>query len=409
MERPPSEFKEILDERYVTINLQSDSHRPHGQHPRRKSFTPSMRRERPQLRSSPLAGASYSTDGAGNVIEHTSALEQEIARRRSMLPGINTEDLARLAALSPSTPTLSYSSSPNPSRQGSMEITSEPQMPRRARPSFISLAPQSSCESLVPPTPTSPTIRARHSSPHLAVVAKPSPQNPSPGPGPANWMTAAPAPSFSRMAVRGSGVVLPVKASSRAGEQIRLRSNPNRPAAIAATSSAQSQPPTKPRSLKSFRSMSRIFQGNAEAEDDRAIPAVPVSFSSPGPQSSASSFESGVSHREDRSHKRAPHSPVPVTPNGPISSERQPVPAIAESSRFSEDAEEGIVGLAQGQSKLGDRGSESQVKRIWSKIPKWCAHSQSAALFVGQIRIGMLYSFVVSCCASPYSFFIGDG
>ncbi|CCO34126.1 hypothetical protein BN14_08218 [Rhizoctonia solani AG-1 IB] len=358
----------------VTIQLQSDARGPHGQHPRRKSFTPSMRRERPQLRSSPLAGASYSADGAGNVVQHTSALEEEISRRRSMLPGINAEDLARLAALPPSTPALSYSSSTNPSRQGSMEIALEPQTPRRARPSFISLAPQNSSESLVPPTPTSPTLRARHSSPHLAVVAKPSPIDPSPGPGPANWMTAAPAPSFSRIGVRGSGVVLPVKASSRAGEQIRLRSNPNRPAAIAATSSTQLQPPTKSRSLKSFRSMNRIIRGNTEAEDKEA-PAVPISLSPPNPQLRANSFESKVSHREAQYDKPTLHLSVPVAPSDSIRSEQQSVPTTANSSRFSEDAEVGVVGLVEGQSKLGDKAGEGRVRRLWSKVRKWRAHS----------------------------------
>ncbi|KAF8686569.1 hypothetical protein RHS04_00061 [Rhizoctonia solani] len=256
MSHPSSQPKETLNE--------SDAYRSHGQQPRRNSFTPSVRRERPQLRSSPLAGASYSTDGAGNVVEHTSALEEEIARRRSMLPGINTDDLARLAMLSPSTPALSYSSSPSPSRQGSIELNTEHQGPRRARPSFISLAPQKSYESLAPPTPTSPTLRARHSSPHLGIEAKSSPLHTTPtssaGPATANWMTAAPSPSFSRVAARGSGVILPVKASSRAGQQIRMRSNPSRPATSADLSSAEPQSLPKPQSLNSLRPMSRLLR-----------------------------------------------------------------------------------------------------------------------------------------------------
>ncbi|KDN44329.1 hypothetical protein RSAG8_05593, partial [Rhizoctonia solani AG-8 WAC10335] len=168
MERPPSQLKEIFDESDVP------------KQPRRNSSTPSMLRDRPTLRSSPLAGSSFSADGAGNVVEHTSALEEELARRRTMLPGLNDEELAMLAASSPSslTPALSFSSSPNPSLKGSVETTEESQSPRRARPSFISLAQgprPGSRGSLAPPTPTSPTLRARHSSPHLAIIADPSP------------------------------------------------------------------------------------------------------------------------------------------------------------------------------------------------------------------------------------------
>ncbi|KAH7337825.1 hypothetical protein B0J17DRAFT_664354 [Rhizoctonia solani] len=367
MERPPSQQRETMDE--------SDTH---GQ-PRRNSFTPSMRRERPILRSSPLAGASFSADGAGNVVEHTSALDEEIARRRTMLPGVNDEDLARLAKLSPSTPALSPSSSPSPSRKGSLETTDESQ-PRRARPSFISLAPQGSRpgsrDSLVPPTPTSPTLRARHSSPHLAVTAKPSP--PDSGPGPANWMTAAPTPSFSRMGVRGSGVIMPVKASSRAGEQIRLKSTPNQPGSITTRPKTQPGSSTKPRSLRSFRSMSGILRGNGASEHDKQVSSMPTSISPSGSRSRASSFEVGV--RED-SASSSPTSPT--TPDDAIDMKghrhfgSMRGPAVAdydtEPSLFSEDA--GVTGVTRDQAGLEEKESASRVKRIWTKVRKWRAHS----------------------------------
>ncbi|CAE6471338.1 unnamed protein product [Rhizoctonia solani] len=359
MERPPIQLKEPFDE--------SDGRSPHSQQPRRNSLTPSIRRERPALRSSPLAGPSYSADGAGNVVEHTSALEEEIARRRTALPGFNDEDLARLANLPPSTPALSHSSSPNPSRKGSLETTEEPQT-RHARPSFISLEPQGSRPgsrgSLAPPTPTSPTLRARHSSPHLAVTA-----NPKPDPGPANWMTAAPAPSFSRTAVRGSGVVLPVKASSKAGERIRKKSTPNQLASAMAKPDAQVQHSTKPRSLKSFRSMSRILRGSGTNEHEREIPPTPTPLSPRIPRSRASSFESGASSLDD-----------PVTPDesdnkdrGRFSSAR--TPAIADPDAKPPPFSERIEAAGLPAEKLALEGGGGGVKRLWSKVRKWRAHA----------------------------------
>ncbi|KAJ1300951.1 hypothetical protein OPQ81_003377 [Rhizoctonia solani] len=293
MERPFSQLKEMSDE--------GDTRRLSGQKPRRNSLTPSMRH------------------GAGNVIEHTSALEEEIAHRRAILAGLNDEDLSKLAALpSPSsTPALSYPSSPNPSRRGSLEAIEDPHTPRRARPSFISLAPQGSRpgsrDSLAPPTPTSPTLRARHSSPHLPSNVKPNPEL-----GPANWMTAAPVSSFSRTGVHGSGVILPVKASSRAGEQIRQKSTPNRPVTVAAKADTHSQSSPKPRSLKSFRSMSRILRTNSTAEYEEGAPAMPTSPASPSRRSYSSSFDFGAReiatplHQRALSHPATPTMPMPM-------------------------------------------------------------------------------------------------
>ncbi|KAG8731103.1 hypothetical protein FRC11_005141 [Ceratobasidium sp. 423] len=349
----------------MTITSQSDARRPHDQQPRRDSLTPSMRRERPALRSSPLAGPSYSADGAGNVVEHTSALEEEIARRRTALAGFSDEDLVKLAHLPPSTPALSHSSSPNPSRQGSLETTEDPQT-RRARPSFISLEPQGSRPgsrgSLAPPTPTSPTLRARHSSPHLAVIANPKPEL-----GPANWMTAAPAPSFSRTAVHGSGVVLPVKASSKAGERIRQKSTPNQPASTTGRPNTQPQSSAKPRSLRSFRSMGRILRGNETTEHERAVPPTPTPLSPSGPRSRASSFDSGASSLAD-----------PVTPDKPNTKDRghfssMRTPAISDPGEkpalFPEGV--GVAGVPAEQLSL----EGGRMKRLLSKVRKWRAHA----------------------------------
>lgn len=336
------------------------------------------------LRSSPLAGASYSADGAGNVVEHTSALEEEIARRRTMQVGLNDEDLSRLANISPtsssSTPALSYASSPNPSRKGSIETIEDLQAPRRARPSFISLAPQGSRpgsrDSLVPPTPTSPTLRARHSSPHLAVNTKPSP--PDSGPGPANWMTAAPTPSFSRMGVRGSGVVMPVKASSRAGEQIRLKSTPNQLGSVTTRPNTQPGASTKPRSLRSFRSMSRILGGNGAAAGEKQVPSMPTASSLPGSRSRASSFEAGGCESCASSSPTSPTTPndiVDMKALRKFGSVRGP--AIADPntgpSLFSEDA--GVAGAVRDQVGLDEKETAGRVKRIWTKVRKWRAHA----------------------------------
>ncbi|KAF8752070.1 hypothetical protein RHS01_07711, partial [Rhizoctonia solani] len=248
---------------------------------------------------------------------------------------------------------------PSPSRQGSIELNTEHQGPRRARPSFISLAPQKSYESLAPPTPTSPTLRARHSSPHLGIEVKSSPPHATPassaGPATANWMTAAPSPSFSRVAARGSGVILPVKASSRAGQQIRMRSNPSRPATSADLSSAEPQSLPKPQSLNSLRPMSRLLRVNGATENDKDALTVSDSRPSPGCQSRASSFRSGVAHEEVESRRHTPHSSDLATPNGSTSYEQRPVPAVAESSRFSEDAEMEGTQVQPSSKAKGDR------------------------------------------------------
>ncbi|CAE6474848.1 unnamed protein product [Rhizoctonia solani] len=357
MEHPSPLLKEGSDE-------QSDPQRPHSGRPGRDSFTPSMKRERPILRSSPLAGASFSADGAGNVVEHTSALEEELARRRTMLPGLSDDELAGLAASSPSSsvPTLSFSSSPNLSRKESLETTEEPRTPRRARPSFISLSPQGSRPgsrgSLAPPTPTSPTLRARHSSPHLAVI--PEPNSPDSGPGPANWMTAAPAPSFSRMGVRGSGVVMPVKASSRAGERIRLKSTPDQPAGITARPATQPGASTKRRSLKSFRSMS-ILRKNGAAEHEREVPSMPAIIPPP-PLSSASSFESIPTS--------SLASPITLSDSIHDKAHRQHAPSIAGS-----DLEPPLFSETTNQVGLEEKESAGRMKRLLSKVRKWRAQS----------------------------------
>ncbi|CAE6501968.1 unnamed protein product [Rhizoctonia solani] len=358
MEHPSLLLKEGSDE-------QSDPQRPHSGRPGRDSFTPSMKRERPILRSSPLAGASFSADGAGNVVEHTSALEEELARRRTMLPGLSDDELAGLAASSPSSsvPTLSFSSSPNLSRKESLETTEEPRTPRRARPSFISLSPQGSRPgsrgSLAPPTPTSPTLRARHSSPHLAVITEP--KLPDSGPGPANWMTAAPAPSFSRMGVRGSGVVMPVKASSWAGERIKLKSTPNQPARPVTQPTAS----TKPRSLKSFRSMS-ILRKKALVEHEREVPRMPTTVSPPSPQSSASSFQSTPT----------PSLASPITLsdafNDKVHGQRSPIhaPSIAGS-----DSGPSLFSETTNQVGPEEKEGASRMRRLLSKVRKWRAQS----------------------------------
>ncbi|CAE7158488.1 unnamed protein product [Rhizoctonia solani] len=345
-----------------------DAHRPYSQQPRRNSLTPSMKRERPMLRSSPLAGTSYSADGAGNVVEHTSALEEEITRRRTGLPGLNGDELARLAALPSSSLSISTYASPNTSRKGSLETTEDPYAPRRARPSFISLSPQGSRPgsrgSLVPPTPTSPTnspaLRERHSSPHLAAAAKPNP--PESGPGPANWMTAAPSPSFSRMGVHGSGVVMPVKAFSRAGERIKLKSTPGQPGGDSTRPDAHPGASTKPRSLKSFRSMSRLLLGNDATEHERDVPPMPTSISPPGPRSYASSSESS-----------SPTSPT--TPNDSTRSHRQLIPLIADTEPplFSDGA--AATGLAEDQVGPEEKEGAGRMRRLLSKVRKWRTQS----------------------------------
>lgn len=306
-------------------------HRPH-------SLTPSVRRgERPPLRSSPLAGPSYAADGVGNVIQHSSALEEEIARRRrSGL--LNEDDIVGLDALS--TPALS--------RKASADIDEPTGSPRRARPSFISLTPAPSRPgsrgsiSTRPQTPQSPSpasspmLRTRHSSPHLAADAEADKLQPAvpPRPSTADWMTAAPAPSFSRLAARNAGVVLPVKADSRAGDRIRRKSTPASPRPPKPTS----QPA---RSIKSFRSMNRLFKGPEE------VPPVPAVVTPGSGRSRASSIASRTSLGDVKLH-------VPATPTD----DSDPKVVIHVSEPLGQiDKEPEMEPERQGR-----------VKRLWAKV-----------------------------------------
>lgn len=237
MSRPPS-LRIELDITPAPDPTQSSQ----PQSPNSLTPSPSPRRERPPLRSSPLAGPSYASDGAGGIVERSSALGEEIARRKSLLvAGLDDTELARLASLSHSPTTSVEIVPPVPSRQNSSDSSTADShgIPKRkARPSFISLASPSSPShpSAHLPAPT-PTLRNRHSSPNIARSASldaPSPSPPLPttpsSDKDANWMTSAPAPSFSRTSIHARGVVLPVKAASKGGQRIRRKSMPSAPA-----------------------------------------------------------------------------------------------------------------------------------------------------------------------------------
>ncbi|KAG8712647.1 hypothetical protein FRC09_019621 [Ceratobasidium sp. 395] len=372
---------------------------------RPQSRLPSPRRERPPLRSSPLAGPSYASDGAGRIVQKSSALDEEIARRRSMLSvGLDDAELARLASLSHS-PTISveaFPSVPGPSRQNSTSDASgesgghlgeETSAKRKARPSFISLAPPGSpTHSHLAPLPAPPPLRNRHSSPNIARSASldtnpPLPPLPTTSNTPdsnsgANWMTAAPTPSFSRTAIHSRGVVLPVKADSKSAQRIRRKSMPSAPASsrhlankpipalpsgsrslghgqklkhehnpglaldinIDGQGQGQSIRPKKSsRSIRSVKSLGRMFHhGHAQDDKDDPLPPVPPLPTTPS-RSRTSSMGSGVSVQ------------MPLTP--PNSA-----PALSYSS-FNPN-----LALDNPPSPVVEEAREGKVKRLWARV-----------------------------------------
>ncbi|KAF8604817.1 hypothetical protein BDV93DRAFT_605741 [Ceratobasidium sp. AG-I] len=400
MEAPPTLHLETADT--------AESHPPASSSRSRRS---SARRQRPPLRSSPLAGPSYAADSVGNVIQHGSALGEEIAWRRSQLhAGLNDEELARLAALSDSVPmpstlhSASVSTDALPSPKGGSDASDHSLHPpvRRARPSFISLAPPSpgptspgpDSAPLEPPSP--PTLRARHSSPNIAREAS----RPSSAPGPSrprdhvidkpagHWMTAAPAQSFSRGAIHSAGVVLPVKASSRSGQRIRRKSLPAKPSrAVSKPSSptSESHSPTSPvskpevtqptlsskkstRSLRSLKSISRMFKPEEEhgqPAHQEPVPPVPA-LPSPLPLSRTSST-SGHSSMGGPSTPTALS--MPSSPTANRSGHLHVLNPSAAQSKFSVD--EPDVMQAELGMDVGGAGKEvgtGRVRKLWAKV-----------------------------------------
>ncbi|KAG9094537.1 hypothetical protein FRC07_011291 [Ceratobasidium sp. 392] len=347
-----------------------------GQRPR--SPLPSPRRERPPLKSSPLAGPSYASDGAGRIVQQSSALDEEIARRRSHLfVGLDDEELARLASLShsPARSVETFSSVPGPSRQNSTSDSSaeasigEAPSKRKVRPSFISLAPPCS-PSLSSQLPAPPPLRNRHSSPNINLTQRPASLDAPLPPLPtrprtadnqnANWMTSAPAPSFSRSAMHTRGVVLPVKSAQR----IRRKSMPSAP-----TSSrhlvnkppvpalpvgekpkhdmgeinidAQEQPARRKkstRSLRSVKSLGRLFHHSHEEKEADPLPPVPPLPTTPS-RSRTTSMGSGVSVQMPIT---PPDSAPPFSTSNPTLNV-SPTPAAGETQ-------------------------EGKVKRLWTRV-----------------------------------------
>jgi hypothetical protein len=366
----------------VTITLQVEPSNPYSQS-RRSSLTPSFR-QRPPPRSSPLAGPSFSVDGVGNVVKRASALEEEIIRRHSQLIQFNDEEI-----ISPSTPSLSPGSTNAPSsRKVSIE---EPAVARRAHPSFISLGPSSTCSSLILDIPSSPQrtsqmLRARHSSPHISAPADNSDSNPAvSSPAAASWITATPIPSFSRRNVYHSSVVLPIKAASRTGEQIRRKSTaytqPAKSTPVPITTTTHIKPETwsvRSRSLKSFRSMSRIFRGGKDQHHDKEASPVPTTRA-PRLQSHRSSAASGMLYEQVKAHVPAtPSGPAPVsplTPDTPVAVGRfgplcaSPEPQTEpESSRFSLDEDSKPTSIINETDTKGEKGPEGRMKQLWAKV-----------------------------------------
>ncbi|QRV98572.1 hypothetical protein RhiJN_26591 [Ceratobasidium sp. AG-Ba] len=373
MIQPPSLHIEVDDTSASDLTQPSSS-----QQQRPNSLTPS-RRDRPRLRSSPLAGPSYASDGAGGIVEQSSALEEEIARRKSLLvAGLDDEELARLAALSHS-PTGSLSIPGNdpvppvPSRQNSSDSSTGDghAIPsRKARPSFISLAPPASPtgSSLQIPAPPA-TLRNRHSSPNIARAASlDAPSQPLPT-APvtdktANWMTAAPAPSFSRSSMHTRGIVLPVKADSKSGQRIRRKSMPSAPASHLRHHQALAPPVPVPslsgqirmaetetevdvdiegrgqgqsiRPKKSSRSLRSFFRHEHEEKDkDKDVPPVPL-LPPPGLRSRASSTSSSSVQMPPTPNDSAVHLP-PVSPQTQVPHDN-------------------------------DHHEEGRVKRLWARV-----------------------------------------
>ncbi|KAG8697496.1 hypothetical protein FRC08_006488 [Ceratobasidium sp. 394] len=306
--------------------------RPHTS-PGPGSLTPSPRRERAPLRSSPLAGPSYASDGAGGIVQHSSALDEEIARRHlSVEP-----DAERARSASPNSPSVSVEGFSALSRQNSTsdscgESAGHGGGKRRARPSFISLAPPGSPSHSAGATQLSPppSLRSRHSSPNIARAASldvPSPLLPTTPTvdSSANWMTSTPTPSFSRTAIHSKGVVLPIKADSKSAQRIRRKSMSGAPSSSRHSSQpgivpvpelpeshptkhdqdqaeiteprGQSQsirPKKSTRSLRSVRSLGRMFRHEHQQDDKDAPPLLVPPLPTPS-LSRASSIGSGMS------------------------------------------------------------------------------------------------------------------
>ncbi|KAG8742416.1 hypothetical protein FRC10_001550 [Ceratobasidium sp. 414] len=368
---------------------QSRPHTAPGPSSRPSSLTPSPRRERTPLRSSPLAGPSYASDGAGGIVQQSSALDEEIARRRShLLVGLDDAERARLASLSYS-PRVSVEAPPTPSCQNSTsgssgESAGHEGEKRRARPSFISLAPPGSPTHSATQLPAPLPLRSRHSSPNIARAASldvPSPPLPitptsdKNADSSANWMTSAPTPSFSRSAMHSRGVVLPIKADSKSAQRIRRKSMPAAPASsrhlskpaiptlpgshttpnqtrhdhdqveIEPRGQGQSIRPKKStRSLRSVRSLGRMFR-HEHHDEKEVVPALPVP---PLPTPSWSRASSIGSDKSVQVPLTPPDSAMFVSNSGPV-----PVSEMT---------------LASPPAPAVEEPREGKVKKLWAKV-----------------------------------------
>lgn len=327
---------------------------------RRNSLAPSSRRERPPLRSSPLAGPSFSADSGGNVVQHGSVLEEEITRRRSLLPPV-TDD----GSVSPPTPTLSpsiISTNATSSRRGSMDETGASL--KRARPSFISLSPSSPRNSVVfalpPLDPQFPhpssLVRSRHTLTQISSATDPN-NKPT-----ADWMTVTPAPTFSRLGMHGPGVVLPVKASSRAGEIIRRKSVSGPRSTEGSTSGARTM---GSRSLKSFRSMSRLLRTKGEDHSSEKAPSMPAkAFLARSRSASIPSTASRQNFGVGAPAKLAPLAPIIPRTQKSIASIHPVVPVSPEA----------ILGFpsdlhAPNATATNEKNEKrARIKRIWTTV-----------------------------------------
>ncbi|KAG8695658.1 hypothetical protein FRC08_007629 [Ceratobasidium sp. 394] len=361
---------------------QSRPHTASGPSSRPGSLAPSPRRERAPLRSSPLAGLSYASDGAGGIVQHSSALDEEIARRHGSHLSVES-GAERARSASPNSPSVSVKGFPVPSRQNSTsdscgECAGHEGEKRRARPSFISLAPPGSpshsagATQLSPPPP----LRSRHSSPNIARAASldvPSPPLPT---TPAanssnNWMTSTPMPSFSRTGIHSKGVVLPIKADSKSAQRIRRKSMPSapplsKPAIMPVPALPEShtakhdqnqaeiteprgrdqsiRPKKSTRSLRSVRSLGRMFRHEHQLDDKDAPPLLVPPLPTPS-LSRTSSTGSGMSAQ------------IPPTPPDNASLVPSPEPATALEATMDSTSIPVI-----------EETREGKIKKLWAKV-----------------------------------------
>ncbi|QRV84516.1 hypothetical protein RhiJN_12532 [Ceratobasidium sp. AG-Ba] len=357
MIQPPSLHIEVDDTSASDLTQPSSS-----QQQRPNSLTPS-RRDRPRLRSSPLAGPSYASDGAGGIVEQSSALEEEIARRKSLLvAGLDDEELARLAALSHS-PTGSsryQETTPRRTRDSVPESSAVVHLARAASISYWLIAANTRSSS----DTSQPSFITQHRARRIPRRSFSTPPNSPCHRQDRKLDDSCPRTLIFSVIHAHPGIVLPVKADSKSGQRIRRKSMPSAPASHLRHHQALAPPVPVPslsgqirmaetetevdvdiegrgqgqsiRPKKSSRSLRSFFRHEHEEKDkDKDVPPVPL-LPPPGLRSRASSTSSSSVQMPPTPNDSAVHLP-PVSPQTQVPHDN-------------------------------DHHEEGRVKRLWARV-----------------------------------------